>query len=104
MLDDKAPKHAHIKPWQFNGSIYGIVPAKNGTPKIGEWNSYEITAQGRRVKVVLNGATIVDADLNEVRDPEVLMKHPGMFRGRGRIGFLSHRDPVEFRNIRIKPK
>src|SRR5438309_8089129 len=22
MLDDKAPKHAHIKPWQFNGSVY----------------------------------------------------------------------------------
>src|ERR1700687_266088 len=40
ILDDKAPKHANIKPWQFNGSVYNIVPAKNGTPKIGEWNSY----------------------------------------------------------------
>src|ERR1051326_5632785 len=50
VLDDKAPKHANIKPWQFNGSIYNIVPAKSGTPKIHEWNSYEITARGRHIK------------------------------------------------------
>src|SRR6266478_3464614 len=25
ILDDKAPKHAEIKPWQFNGSVYNIV-------------------------------------------------------------------------------
>src|SRR6266581_3441182 len=49
ILDDKAPKHAHIKPWQFNGSVYNIVPATNGTAKIGEWNDYEITAKGRKI-------------------------------------------------------
>jgi hypothetical protein len=102
MLDDKAPKHAKIKPWQFNGSIYNIVPAKNGTAKIGEWNDYEITAKGRHIKVVLNGRTIVNADLNDVHDPETLEKHPGMLRDRGHIGFLGHNDYVEFRNIRIK--
>jgi hypothetical protein len=102
VLDDKAPKHATIKPWQFNGSVYGIVPAKNGTPKIGEWNRYEITAQGRHIKVVLNDRTIVDTDLNSVNDPDVMQKHPGMFRERGHIGFLGHNDHVEFRNIRIK--
>jgi len=102
ILDDLAPKHATIKPWQFNGSVYNIVPAKNGTPKIGEWNSYEITTQGRHIEVVLNGRTIVDTDLNDVRDPEILQKHPGMFRDRGRIGFLGHHDHLEFRNIRIK--
>ena len=102
VLDDKAPKHATIKPWQFNGSIYNIVPAKNGTAKIGEWNSYEITALGRHIRVVLNGRTIVDADLNQVHDLETLQKHPGMFRESGHIGFLGHNDYVEFRNIRIK--
>ena len=102
VLDDKAPKHANIQPWQFNGSIYNIVPAKNGTPKIGEWNSYEITARGRKIKIVLNGKTIVNADLNDVHDPETLLHHPGMIRDRGHIGFLGHNDYVEFRNIRIK--
>ncbi len=102
ILDDKAPKHATIKPWQFNGSVYGIIPAKNGTPKIGEWNSYEITARGRHIKVVLNGKTIVDGNLNDVRDAKVIDQHPGTFKDRGHIGFLGHYDHVEFRNIRIK--
>jgi hypothetical protein len=30
------------------------------------------------------------------------MKHPGLFRDRGHIGFLCHNDYIEFRNIRIK--
>jgi hypothetical protein len=102
VLDDKAPKHATIKPWQFNGSIYNVVPAKNGAAKIGEWNDYEITAKGRKIKVVLNGRTIVDADLNDVHDPATIEKHPGIFRERGHVGFLGHNDYVEFRNIRIK--
>jgi len=102
VLDDKAPKHATIKPWQFNGSVYNVVPAKNGTAKIGEWNDYEITAKGRKIKVVLNGRTIVDTDLNDVHDPATIEKHPGIFRDRGHVGFLGHNDYVEFRNIRIK--
>jgi len=44
---------------------YNVVPAKDGTAKIGEWNDYEITAKGRKIKVVLNGRTIVDTDLND---------------------------------------
>jgi len=102
VLDDRAAKYADIKPWQHNGSIYNIVPSKDGSPKVGEWNTYEITAKGRHITVVLNGRTIVDANLNEVHDPETLRKHPGMFRDRGHIGFLGHNDYVEFRNIRIK--
>jgi hypothetical protein len=102
ILDDKAPKHAHIQPGQYNGSIYKVVPAKNGTAKINEWNQYEITAKGRHIKVVLNGRTIVDANLNDVHDPETLEQHPGMLRDRGHIGFLGHNDYVQFRNIRVK--
>ena len=102
ILDDSAPKHKNIRPWQHNGSVYGIIPSKNSQPKIGEWNSYEITAKGRHVKVALNGKTIADGDLNDVTDPEVLRQHFGMFRERGRIAFLGHNSRVEFRNIRIK--
>jgi len=102
VLDDQARKHANIQPWQQNGSVYGIIPATNGLAKIGEWNRYEITARGRRIKVVLNGRTIVNGNLNHVRDPEVIRKHPGMFRDRGHIGFLGHDDFVQFRHIRIR--
>src|SRR5256885_5816505 len=44
------------------------------------FRSEEITAVGRKIKVVLNGTTIVDADLDNVTDPAVLKKHPGLAR------------------------
>ncbi|MBI3850859.1 MAG: DUF1080 domain-containing protein [Verrucomicrobia bacterium] len=103
VLEDSAPQYANLKPWQFHGSIYCVVPAKRGAlKKIGEWNQEEILAQGRHIKVTLNGKVIVNADLNNVTDAEVLRKHPGLLRDRGHIGFLGHNDYVEFRNIRLK--
>jgi hypothetical protein len=79
------------------------VGAKSGHLKpTGEWNSEEITAKGRRVTVKLNGHTIVDADLDEITNPDVLKKHPGLKREKGHIGFLGHGTRVEFRNIRIR--
>jgi hypothetical protein len=52
--------------------------------------------------VTLNGTVILDADLDSVKDPEVLKKHPGLANTKGHIGFLGHNSRVEFRNIRIK--
>lgn len=103
VLDDSAPQYVTLQPWQFHGSIYNIAAAKRGSLKpVGEWNTEEISAIGRRIKVVVNGKTIVDANLNNVTDPEILRKHPGMFRDRGHIGFLGHGDYAEFRNLRIR--
>lgn len=102
LLDDTAPMHAHLHPWQYNGSVYGLVAAKNGTGKIGEWNTEEITCTGRHYKIVLNGRTIVNTDLNDVHDPEMIHTHPGFLRTSGRLGFLGHESRFEFRNIRVK--
>jgi hypothetical protein len=80
-----------------------VIPAKRGyLKKPGEWNEEEILAQGRHIKVTLNGSVILDGDLDSVKDPEVLKKHPGLARTSGHIGFLGHTSLVEFRNIRIK--
>lgn len=105
ILDDGAPRYqGWLKPAQFHGSIYDVIPAKHGFRKpVGEWNYEEITANGRRITVVLNGHTLVDADLDSVTDPAVLKKHPGLARTTGHIGFLGHKTRVEFRNIRVKP-
>jgi hypothetical protein len=103
ILDNDDPKYANLKPFQYHGSVYGIVPAKLGAlKKPGEWNTEEISCIGRKVKVTVNGKRIVDTDLNGVHEPEILQQHPGMLRDRGRVGFLGHRSHVEFRNIRIK--
>jgi hypothetical protein len=103
ILDDSSPEYAHLEPGQYHGSIYKVVPAKRGALKaVGEWNREEIKAVGRHVTVTLNGKVIVDADLNKVTDPQILLAHPGMRRDRGHIGFLGHGSLVQFRNISVK--
>ena len=104
VLDDNAPAYkGKLRPAQYHGSIYDVVAAQPGHLKpVGEWNEEEITAKGRQITVKLNGATIVDANLDDVKDPAVLKKHPGLANKSGHIGFLGHGARVEFRNLRIK--
>lgn len=105
ILDDSAEKYAALKPYQYHGSVYGLVPAKRGSLKpVGEWNSQEVTVQGRHVKVVLNGTTIVDANLDEATKSGTLdgEKHAGLKLAKGHLGFLGHGDRIEVRNIRIR--
>jgi hypothetical protein len=103
ILDDAPQYEGKLRPAQYHGSVYDVIPAKRGyLKKAGEWNSEEIRAEGRRIKVTLNGTVILDADLDSVKDPEVLKKHPGLARTTGHIGFLGHDSLLEFRNIRIK--
>ena len=104
ILDDDAPEYkGKLQPAQLHGSIYGVFAAQSGyLKKAGEWNQEEIKADGRHIQVTLNGHKIVDADLDSVKDPEILKKHPGLARTTGHIGFLGHDSRVEFREIRIK--
>lgn len=104
ILDHDDPQYkGWLKPAQHHGSIYDVFPAKTGHLKpVGEWNYQEIVVDGRKVTIRLNGATIVDANLDDVKDPEVLKKHPGLLRTTGHIGLLGHGTLVEFRNMRIK--
>jgi len=103
ILDDSAPRYAHLRPEQYCCSIYDVVPAERGHLKpLGQWNDEEITADGRHIKVVLNGATVVDANLDDVKDPIKLVKHVGLQNKSGHIGFLGHGAEVVFRNLRIK--
>lgn len=103
VLDDTTKKYGPLRPEQMHGSIYNVIAAKPGSQKpLGEWNTEEIVVKGRHIKVVVNGKTIVDADLNKVANAEILQRHPGLLRSRGHIGFLGHTEYAEFRNIRIK--
>ena len=54
--------------------------------------------------VMLNGATIVDANIDEASKSGTLdgKAHPGLSRTAGHIGFLGHGARIEFRDIRIK--
>jgi HEAT repeat protein len=105
ILDNSAPKYQELEPYQYHGSIYGIVPAKRGYQRpVGEWNYQEVTAQGRRITVELNGTVIVDADIERATAAGTMdgRDHPGLMNSTGHIGFLGHGSRVEFRNIWIK--
>lgn len=105
ILDDTAPVYANLQPYQYHGSVYGVVPAKRGYLKpVGEWNQQEVYVKGDRIKVTLNGIVIVDADLKKAAKNGTLDKrdHPGLNVYKGHIGFLGHGTVVRFRNIRVK--
>jgi len=103
ILDDNGSKHQKLRETQFHGSIYDVVAAKRGHLKLpGEWNSEEILAQGRHIKITLNGHVIVDVNLDDIKDEAVLKKHPGLQSKHGRIALCGHGTRVEFRNMRVK--
>lgn len=105
VLDNTAEKYADLHAYQYHGSVYGVIAAKrNFLKKVGEWNSEQIIVQGQKIKVILNGVTIVDGDFLEASKNGTSdgKEHPGLQRNRGHIGFLGHGDVVRFRNIRIK--
>lgn len=122
---DKAAKKDKLKPYQYTGSVYGIVPArrdnfdkqiwgkdKNFTGggsyvrRPGMWNFEEVRVIGSRIQVILNGVMIVDADVagfkGDGTDTPDGRKHPGLHRTKGHIGWLGHGHHVMWRNIRIK--
>ena len=86
-----------------SGALYGsVAPKKNAAKPAGEWNEVEITCDGRRIAVVLNGELLYDIDINDYAVP-LEGRTPLKERVRlGYIGLQDYGDPVWFRNIRIK--
>ncbi len=105
ILDNEAPIYKDLHVYQYHGSIYGTIPAKRGFLKpVGEWNYQEVIVNGPKIKVILNGTVILDADITDARKNGAAdgKNHPGLLRESGHIGFLGHGSQVKFRKIRIK--
>ncbi len=105
VLDNTAGRYAKLQPYQYHGSVYGIIPAKRGYLKpVGAWNTQEIRCVGRRVTVILNGETIVDGDLDEASAGGTLdhKEHPGLSRTTGHIVLCGHGSDVKFRRLRVR--
>lgn len=105
ILDNEAPVYKDLAPYQYHGSVYGIIPSKRGYLKpVGEWNYQEVIANGDNIKITLNGTVILDGNIREATKNGTPDKqeHPGLFNKKGHIGFLGHGSMVKFKNIRIK--
>ena len=94
------------------GALYDLVkPTRNAMKPVGEWNHAEITCDGPRLTVVLNGDKVTSADLAAFTEPNkrpdgsahkfdiVWRDHPR----RGYIGLQDHGSPCWFKNIKLKP-
>jgi HEAT repeat protein len=105
ILDNTAEIYSELEPYQYHGSVYGVIPAKRGFLKpVGEWNEQEVIVDGNTIKVILNGTIIVDGDISDAIKNGTMDKkdHPGLKRKTGHIGFLGHGSIVKFRSIRLK--
>ena len=105
ILDNEAEKYKDLHPYQYHGSVYGVIPAKRGyLLPTGEWNKEEVVVKGTKINVTLNGTVIMEGDIKEPAKKGTLDQkdHPGLKRKTGHIGFLGHGDVVRFRNIRVK--
>lgn len=106
VLDDNYEKvKGKIDPRQAHGSIYGMIAAARGYQfPLGEWNFEEVTVQGSKIKVELNGTVITEGDVSTVDMTKVMgnKAHPGKDRTNGFFGFAGHNDPVQFKDVLIK--
>ena len=95
---------------ELTGGIYRAIAPTRQLYKPTEWNTYQVTLKGSRLKVVLNGQTI--QDLNLAEQNQEVKRHDGNPAppvkdrpGKGHIGFqeLSRGDShAQIRNARIK--
>lgn len=103
VLDSESPKYTNLDKRQYHGSAYGLVAAHRGYLRpVGEWNFQQVTVVGSTIKVELNGFTILDTDLSQVKETMKNEPHPNINRKKGYFGFAGHSDPVAFRNIAIR--
>jgi hypothetical protein len=95
-----------------SGAIYDLVSTEvNAMKPVGEWNRLEITSDGSRIGVTLNGRRVSGLDFDEWKEPnkrpdgsahkfDVAYKdHPRV----GYIGLQDHGSDCWYRNIKLRP-
>ena len=115
ILDDNNPHWAKEQPFAKNGGLYGHLPPKvNNVKPAGEWNRMTVTAQGKKIKVIVNEETTVDTDISAwtsgKKNPDGTDIPPWLsspwaeIPTKGRIGLQGKHGnaAIYFRNVRIK--
>lgn len=93
------------------GSLYdALAPTEIAGKADGEWNTLKLTCKGPKITVVLNGKTIIEADIDQW---DTANKNPDGSKNKfkkplkdlprkGHLGFQFHGHPVWFRNVKLK--
>lgn len=115
LLDNPSPRWKTCTPHQRNAALYGhATPKLDALKPTGEWNRMTIFAQGKNVRIVLNGSEVIDEDLSRhvsaktnpdgTAVPALHVKPWAEIATRGRIGLQGRHQgaATAFRNVRIK--
>jgi hypothetical protein len=110
LLDDGDPSYkGKLKPAQFTGSLYDLIPSENVSLKpVGEFNKSRILINGNHVEHWLNGIKVVEyefgsKELLEACKVSKFNKIPGFTdKRKAHIVLQNHNDESWFRNIKIR--
>jgi len=110
LLDDGDEVYKReLKPSQFSGSLYDLLPAKNVVLKpIGEFNISRILVDGNHVEHWLNGIKVLEfefgsKELDEAYKVSKFNKIPGFQdKRKAHIVLQNHNEESWFRNIKIR--
>ncbi len=109
LLDDQDPNYAKLKPSQYSGSLYDLIPAKNiRLNPVDEFNRSRILVDGTHVEHWLNGLKVLEYEFGskQLEDAFVVSKFskiPGFSEKRkAHIVLQNHNDESWFRNIKIR--
>jgi hypothetical protein len=97
------------------GALYNCLPpSRNMAKPAGQWNRYTVTCQGSRLLLVFNGEQVLNADLNDWKEPRLnpdgtKNKFPKALKDYSRVGPIgfqglhgAEKAPAWFRNLKIK--
>jgi len=88
-------KYGKLRPEQFHGSVYDVFAAKHGAMKpVGQWNTEEIVANGRNIKVTLTPVICVARAITA----------PTLYRGRRTTGVPNRWERALARHSRSPPQ
>lgn len=98
-------------PFHRTGAVYSLSKSTAEASKVGEWNTMEITLDGGKVRVVLNGQTVQDFDPDTAKVPPRTKDYEperGPRPTRGYIGLQNHDDvakgtQVYFKEVSVRP-
>jgi Domain of Unknown Function (DUF1080) len=93
------------------GAIYSLSKAKASPARVGQWNTMEITLEGRRVVITLDGVEVQDFDPETAAIPERKKSYEperGPRPESGYIGLQNHDDvakgkQVYFKEVSVRP-
>lgn len=93
--------------YHLTGVLYSLTKARVRSGQPGEWNTLEITLDGPRTVVTLNGDTVTDYREGDPTPPKQAWSEPdrGPRPDSGYIGLQNHSDAdtVYFKDVSVRP-